>query len=166
MPRLAFFCLPIDTAPTWHLLPPPLPRCFGLAFLLVLRRWVCWLGNSWSYGLACPFLSSERPFGHAHAGSPFAYGSLDSCLPAALAFSPPLGFWLLAARSLPRSPGLVLGSRFSLAPSGHARDPEFTPSLLAFWQILVWCVAARWDWSDLRSCGGRMQPLQLCLPPS
>jgi len=44
--------------------------------------------------------------------------------------------------------------------------PNFAPSTLAFGLTLVWCAAARWDWFDPRSGGGRMQPLQLCLPPS
>ena len=126
-PGLALFCLPIDTAPTWHLLPHP----------VALPLWFCSLVALFGPGSAgwetvgrmgwfCAFLSLERPFGHAHAGSPFAYGSPGSHLPAVLAFfSPALVRATCFACFLPRSPGFVPGPRFPLAPLGHARDPEF-----------------------------------------
>jgi len=131
-PGLAFFCLPIDTAPTWHLLPPPLPRCFGLAFLSVCSasglpagtRLVVWVG------LFLPLLGATVRTRTRRI--PFRL-RLARFMPSCGfgIFSPPLGFRPLVARSLPRSPGFVLGSRFLWPPRGMPETPNFMPSSLA-----------------------------------
>jgi len=130
-PGLAFFCLPIDTAPTWHLLPPPLPCCFGLAFLSVCSafglpagtRLVVWVGSFLPLlGATVRTRTRRTPFRLRLAR-----------------FVPSCGFgifspaWVPAARggSLPRSPGFVLGSRFLWPPRGMPETLNFTPSLLA-----------------------------------
>ena len=113
------------------------------------------------------YLPSERPFGHAHAGSPVAYGLLDSCLPANFGiYTPPLWFTLCFTCFLPRSPGFVLGPRFSQVPSGHAWDPENARPPL--WPLGWFGVVCGGTVGLVRSLvrWGRMQPLQLCLPPS
>ena len=131
-PGLAFFCSPIDTAPTWHLLPPPLPHCFGLAFLSVCSafglpagtRLVVWVG------LFLPLLGATVRTRTRRI--PFRLRLAR--------FVPSCGFGIFLPRlgsgrswrvPSPRSPGFALGSRFSLAPPGHARDPEISPSFLA-----------------------------------
>ena len=126
-PGPALFCLPIDTATTWHLLPLPVALPLWYRPLVALfgpgsAGWDTVGRISWF----CAFLSLERPFGHTHARSPSAYGSLGSRLPVVLAFfSPALVHATCFACFLPRSPGFVPGPRFPLAPSAHARDPEF-----------------------------------------
>jgi len=67
-PGLALFCLPIDTAPTWHLLPLPvaLPLWFHPLDALFGPGSAGWetvgrMGWFWA------FLSSERLLGHTHA---------------------------------------------------------------------------------------------------
>jgi len=167
-PGPALFCLPIDTAPTWHLLPLP------VASPLWFRPLVGLFGPGsagWEtvgrMGWFCAFLSSERPFGHAHAGSPSAYSSRGSRLPAVFASSPPLWFTQLVLGV--SSHALLASCRvldFLWPPRGMPENLNFAPSTLAFGLVLVWCTAARWDWFDPRSGGERMQPLQLCLPPS
>jgi len=135
-PGLAFFCLPIDTAPTWHLLPHPVVFRFGFVLLsrrsalglLAGTRLVVWEGFS--------RLSSERPFGHAHARPPVAYGSLGSCLPAILAYCLQRfgSLRLFSGRVFP-SPLSWLRAGLSIfsGPLGACQGPRiFTPRLHFF----------------------------------
>jgi len=134
-PGLAFLCLPIDTAPTWHLLP------LHVALPLWFRPLVALFGPGsagWEtvgrmgWFLCLPLLGAT-------------VRTRTRLIPLCLRFAwftPSCGFWHflprfgsrnLCACFLPRSPGFAPGPRFPLAPSGHARDPESHASHSGLW---------------------------------
>ena len=126
-PGLALFCPPIDTAPTWHLLPLPvaLPLWFRSLVALFGPGSAGWetVGRM-GWFLCLPLLGATvrtrtRLIPLCLRFTWFA-PSCGLCI-----FSPALVCATCFACFLPRSPGFVLGPRFPLAPSGHARDPEF-----------------------------------------
>jgi len=169
-PGLALFCLPIDTAPTWHLLPPPVAFCFGFVLLsrrsalglLAGTRLVVWVG------FFLPLLGAtvRTRTRRTPCCLRFAWFA-PSCDFGIL--SPTLWFTPSAFGTGVSSPALLASRRvldFLWPPRGMPGTLNFAPSTLALRLILVWCPAAWWDWFDSWSGGGRMQPLQLCLPPA
>jgi len=166
-PGLALFCLPIDTAPTWHLLPLP------VASPLWFRSLVGLFGPGsagWdTVGRMGWFLPSSPRSDRSDTHTPDPPSLTVRLVRAFLRFwhlLPRFGSRDLIVCFLPRSPGFVPGPRFRLAPSGHARDPEFRALRFGLWADfgvvcggMVGLVRSPVWW-------GRMQPLQLCLPPS
>jgi len=124
---LSLVCLLIRPRPGTYCHSPLLCR-FG--FILLWRCSVLGLQAGKPLVLCVGFVpsspQSDRSDMHT-PDPPSAYSSLGSRLPAVFAFSPPLWLTQLVLRVsfLPLSPGFVPGPRSPLAPSGHARDPEF-----------------------------------------
>jgi len=157
-PGPAFFCLPIDTAPTWHLLPPPVAFRFGFVLLshrsalglLAGTRLVVWDGFFLPL-LGATVRTRTRRTPCCLRFTWFA----PSCDFGIL--SPTLWFTLPAFGASVSFPAL-LASRWALdflwPPRGMPETLNFMPSTLALGLILVWCAAARWDWFDPRSGGG------------
>jgi len=167
-PGLTLFCLPIDTAPTWHLLPlhVALPLWFRPLVALFGPGSAGWDTVGRMGGFLClPLLGAT-----VRTRTPL----IPLCLRFAW-FAPSCGFCIFSP-ALVHATCVRVSSRALLASCRvldflwpHRGMPEtlnFTPLTLAFGLVLGWCAAERWDWLDPRSCGGRMQPLQLCLPPA
>jgi len=130
---LSFVCLLIRPRPGTYC-RSSLPCRFG--FVLLTRcsalglpagkRLVVWVG----FGPSSP--RSDRSDTH----TPDPPSLTVRLVRAFLRFLHPLprfGSRNLCACFLPRSPGFVPGPRFPLAPSGHARDPEFHASHSGLW---------------------------------
>ena len=157
-PGLAFFCLPIDTAPTSHLLPrhvalPLWFRSLVTLFGLGSAGWETVGRMGWF--LCLPLLGATVRT---------RTRLIPLCLRCAW-FVPSCGFCILSP-ALVHATCVRISSQALLAlgrvldflwpPRGMPETLNFTPPTLAFGLVLVWCAAERWDWLDPRSCGGRM----------